>query len=200
MTGPDGIALDTEGNIWASGNGEMALYQINPKYVSVFIPHFIQNDQYFKTLPLFIRSTGELMQNISLPARFAQSMAFGGPNLDQIYVGTSSMAYTIRTGDILFDAVIPEEEGYLYRITDLGPGVRGRPVQKVSLRYASCAIESGQYIVPSATVASPPATNPTTATTTTVSPKQESDAEGKVRKVIKKIKDVANFVKDFWNH
>lgn len=130
------------------------------------------------------------MQNISLPARFAQSMVFGGPNLDQIYIGTSSMAYTIRTGDILYDAVFPDEEGYFYRITDLGPGVRGRPVQKVSMRYASCAIESGQYIVPTATNTPSSTTNPTNPTATTVPPKQESRVVRKVQKAITKIVEV----------
>lgn len=36
LKGPNGIILDTDGNIWVTGNAEQTLYQINPKYVSNF--------------------------------------------------------------------------------------------------------------------------------------------------------------------
>lgn len=54
LTGPDGLALDTDGNIWASGNGEMSVYKINPRYALVFTPNLFENDQNFKTISLFI--------------------------------------------------------------------------------------------------------------------------------------------------
>lgn len=74
------------------------------------------------------------------------------------------MAYSIRTGQILFDAVRSDAEGFTYRITDLG--ARGRPVKKMSLRYASCAIESGQYVPIRATNAPIPVTSTTPTTST----------------------------------
>lgn len=62
---PDGMTIDTDGNLWiAVFNGHVVL-NVNPK-------------------------TGKLIRIIRLPAKRVTSVAFGGPNLQKLYVTTSS--------------------------------------------------------------------------------------------------------------
>lgn len=61
---PDGIALDAEGNIWAALWGANAVGRFNPL-------------------------TGELLQKIEVPAPNVSSCAFGGKDLDTLYITTA---------------------------------------------------------------------------------------------------------------
>lgn len=62
---PDGMTIDTDGNLWiAVFNGSVVL-NVNPK-------------------------TGKLIRTIRLPAERVTSVAFGGPNLQILYITTSS--------------------------------------------------------------------------------------------------------------
>ncbi|KAL2747294.1 regucalcin-like isoform X1 [Vespula maculifrons] len=62
---PDGMTIDTDGNLWiAVFNGSVVL-NVNPK-------------------------TGKLIRYIRLPAERVTSVAFGGPNLQTLYITTSS--------------------------------------------------------------------------------------------------------------
>lgn len=55
---------------------------------------------------------GKLVQELCLPAKLTTSVAFGGKNLDELYV-------TSKADD-------SEDGGYLFRIT--GSGLRGLPM------------------------------------------------------------------------
>ena len=82
---PDGIALDEEGNIWAALWGANAVGRFDPR-------------------------TGKLLQKIEVPAPNVSSCAFGGKNLDTLYITTARgelskaqvEAYRLRGG--LFSA------------------------------------------------------------------------------------------------
>lgn len=61
---PDGISLDAEGKIWAALWGANAVGRFDPQ-------------------------TGELLQKIEVPAPNVSSCAFGGKNLDTLYITTA---------------------------------------------------------------------------------------------------------------
>lgn len=66
-------------------------------------------------------STGKILLEIDIPAKQVTSVAFGGPDLDILFVTTAA---TTR------DAEQPPEAGYLFKVTGLGvkgfPGVQVR--------------------------------------------------------------------------
>lgn len=90
---PDGMTMDVDGNLWVAGWGNYRLSQWNPR-------------------------TGECLRVIELPASQVTSCAFGGPNLDALYVTTA------WTG--LDDATRSQQPlaGGLFVIY---PGVKGLP-------------------------------------------------------------------------
>ncbi|KAL7295469.1 hypothetical protein TKK_0011121 [Trichogramma kaykai] len=58
---PDGMTIDVQGNLWVALFDGAAVIQVNPK-------------------------TGKLLQKVQLPVDKITSVAFGGPNLDILYV------------------------------------------------------------------------------------------------------------------
>ncbi len=62
--GPDGMAIDSRGNIWVAQWGGSGVYCYNPR-------------------------TGELITRIEVPAPNVASCAFGGENLDTLYITTA---------------------------------------------------------------------------------------------------------------
>ncbi|KAH0946127.1 hypothetical protein HN011_005681 [Eciton burchellii] len=63
---PDGMTIDTDGNLWIALYGGYHIIHVNPK-------------------------TGELLGKVKLPAENVSSATFGGPLLDILYVTTSSI-------------------------------------------------------------------------------------------------------------
>lgn len=90
---PDGMTIDAEGMIWVAVWGGWGVSRWNP-------------------------ATGELLRTIRVPASQVTSCAFGGPNLDELYITTA------RTG--LTDEELEQQPhaGGLFRVK---PGVRGTP-------------------------------------------------------------------------
>lgn len=88
------MTIDEDGNLWVALYAGGSVIQINP-------------------------SNGTLIRRIPIPAQFTTSVAWGGPNLDVLFVTTASRYLT------------PEElqgqpgAGSLYAITGLG--TRGLP-------------------------------------------------------------------------
>ncbi|EDW57403.2 regucalcin isoform X2 [Drosophila virilis] len=62
---PDGMTIDTEGNIYVATFNGATIYKVNP-------------------------STGKVLLEIKLPTKQITSVAFGGPNLDILYVTTAA--------------------------------------------------------------------------------------------------------------
>ncbi|XP_050328311.1 regucalcin-like [Bactrocera neohumeralis] len=91
---PDGMTIDSDGNIYVATYNGYTLYKVNP-------------------------STGEVLLEIKLPTKQITSAAWGGPNLDILYVTTSAE----------FDQ--PPPAGTTYKITGLG--ATGLPMTKVQL-------------------------------------------------------------------
>ncbi|KRG07001.1 regucalcin isoform X1 [Drosophila mojavensis] len=87
---PDGMTIDTEGNLYVATFNGSTIYKVNP-------------------------NTGECLLEIKLPTKQITSVAFGGPNLDILYVTTASK----------FDQ--PAPAGTTYKVTGLNakgyPGV-----------------------------------------------------------------------------
>jgi len=89
---PDGMTIDSDDNIWVAHWGASKVTQWNPK-------------------------TGKLLRTVSIPAEKVSSVAFGGPDLTDLYVTTASK------GD-------PAPAGALFRVTGLG--VKGVPAYEFS--------------------------------------------------------------------
>lgn len=91
---PDGMTIDTNGNLWVACFSGYQVIQIDP------------------------RKTDTLLRSVKLPAKQVTSVAFGGKNLDELYVTTAS--FTID--DVVLSG---PEHGAIYKITGLG--VKGLP-------------------------------------------------------------------------
>ncbi|XP_034246474.1 regucalcin-like [Thrips palmi] len=99
-TVPDGVALDAEGKLWvAVFNGGM-LVRVDP-------------------------DTGAVMSTLAVPAKQVTSLAFGGADLDELYV--TSGRFFMADADL---AKHPDS-GAVFRVTGLG--VKGRPGRPVRL-------------------------------------------------------------------
>lgn len=83
-------------------------------------------------------STGRVLQKVPLPVALVQTLSFGGPHLDILFVTTTSYPFDIMTGGTADDPVTPLN-GLLYQIKGLG--VRGVPANRLPLRFATCALK-----------------------------------------------------------
>lgn len=95
--GPDGMTIDAEGNLYVCTWGGSKIMKIDP-------------------------NTGKIVLEIKFPSEQITSAAFGGPNLDILYV---TSAATERSGPQ------PPPAGSLFKVTGLG--VKGLPMKKVRL-------------------------------------------------------------------
>jgi len=93
---PDGMTIDTEGNLYVATWGGSKVLKVNPE-------------------------SGKILLEIDIPAKQVTSVAFGGPNLDILYVTTAA---TTR------DSEQPPLAGHLFKVTGLNatglPGVQVR--------------------------------------------------------------------------
>lgn len=87
----------------------------------IFKQIFFINLQVIQIDPL----TGELLQTINLPSLQITSVAFGGPNLNEMYVTSANLRLTAK------DLKKYPSPGCTFRITGLG--VKGLPGQRVVL-------------------------------------------------------------------
>jgi len=85
---PDGMTIDSDGNLWVAHWAGWKVTQWDPK-------------------------TGNLLRTIKIPVSKVTSVAFGGPELTDLYVTTASKG------------VDPAPAGALFRVTGLG--VKGVP-------------------------------------------------------------------------
>lgn len=97
---PDGQTIDSDGNLWVAIFGSKKVIKIDP------------------------RRPETLLDTIELPADEVTSVAFGGANLDELYVTTGRLPF--RNKDFS-----GPEHGALYKIT--GTGSRGLPPNNVKL-------------------------------------------------------------------
>jgi len=97
---PDGMTIDTEGNLWVAIFGGSRVVKIDGKKPET------------------------LLETVDLPAEQVTSLAFGGKNLDELYV---------TTGGIELEGVKPPPpaNGATYKIT--GTGSKGTPGVSVKL-------------------------------------------------------------------
>jgi sugar lactone lactonase YvrE len=95
MGSPDGMTIDAEGNLWVALWGGGAVGKFNP-------------------------ATGELLQKVVVPAPNVSSCAFGGDNLETLYI-TTARAWV--NADKL--ATFPLSGG----LFSVKPGVRGVPAE-----------------------------------------------------------------------
>ncbi|MEV1242969.1 SMP-30/gluconolactonase/LRE family protein [Nonomuraea sp. NPDC049750] len=92
---PDGLTVDSEGGVWVALWGGAAVHRYSPE--------------------------GRLEAVVRLPVRKVTAVAFGGDNLDQLFITTSAL-------DV--DRVEQPAAGALFAAE---PGVRGRPVLQCAL-------------------------------------------------------------------
>lgn len=94
---PDGMTIDENGSLYVATFGGSKLFKINP-------------------------STGAVELEIIIPAEQVTSAAFGGPNLDILYVTTAGKEFKSKQ---------PPPAGRLFQVTGLG--VKGIPMKSVKL-------------------------------------------------------------------
>lgn len=78
-------------------------------------------------ISLFIRRTKKVVRTIQLPAEIVTGVAFGGPNLDILFVTTASKAFALDSGRIVSN--FSPASGTVYMIRGLG--ARGFPGRKL---------------------------------------------------------------------
>lgn len=110
ITAPDGVTVDQKGNLWVTGNGQSIVYNVDV-------------------------NNGNRVKIIRIPGIFSQSITWGGPNYDTLFVTTDKAVYSVENGKILKFKAGPED-GYIYQIKNVG--AKGQPERKVGLKYASC--------------------------------------------------------------
>uniref|UniRef100_A0A0A1WDJ0 Regucalcin n=1 Tax=Zeugodacus cucurbitae TaxID=28588 RepID=A0A0A1WDJ0_ZEUCU len=91
---PDGMTIDTDGNIYIATFTGHTVYKVNP-------------------------STREILMKIKLPTKQVTSVAFGGPDLDILFVTSSSYSDE------------PPPAGFTFKVTGLG--AKGLPMTKVKI-------------------------------------------------------------------
>lgn len=91
---PDGMTIDEEDNLWIALYGGGSIIQVNP-------------------------ATGTLLRKIPIPATYTTSVAWGGPDLDILFVTTSKRGLTPKEIEKQPGA------GSLYAVTNLG--TKGQP-------------------------------------------------------------------------
>ncbi|GJQ86432.1 hypothetical protein Trydic_g10339 [Trypoxylus dichotomus] len=96
---PDGTAIDENDNLWIANFGGGKIINIDP------------------------RTPNTIIKTVDMPVSQVTSVAFGGPNLDELYVTTSGVEPSA--------ARTPLEGGYLYKI--IGLGVRGFAGRKIKV-------------------------------------------------------------------
>ncbi|XP_055588960.1 regucalcin [Uranotaenia lowii] len=94
---PDGMTIDSEGFLYVATFGGHTVYKVDP-------------------------SSGKIVLEIKLPAEQVTSAAFGGPNLDILFVTTAAKE---------FKSPQPPPAGALFKVTGLG--VKGTPMYSVDL-------------------------------------------------------------------
>ncbi|XP_055914737.1 regucalcin-like [Eupeodes corollae] len=94
MVVPDGMTIDSDGNLYVATFGGSSVYKVDPK-------------------------NGQILLQIKLPCEQITSAAFGGPNLDILYVTTARLLNK------------PAPGGTTYKIT--GIGAKGLPMAKCKL-------------------------------------------------------------------
>jgi len=92
---PDGMTIDAEDNIWVAVFGAGAVYNINPH-------------------------TGKHIRTVKVPSPNTTSVAFGGPNLDELFIVSAREYLTPEIREKFPDA------GYTFRVTGLD--VKGTPM------------------------------------------------------------------------
>lgn len=95
--GPDGMTIDADGFLYVATWGGAKVLRIDP-------------------------GTGRIVNTIAFPAQQITSVAFGGPNLDVLFVTSAAQER---------DAPQPQPAGRLFAVRGLG--VRGLPMNKVRL-------------------------------------------------------------------
>jgi len=93
---PDGMTIDADGNLWVAVFDGGRLLHINPK-------------------------TSELLTTINFPAKQITAAAFGGPNMDELYVTSAQL--------VVNGVKQAHPAGAVFKVTGLG--VKGLPSYKV---------------------------------------------------------------------
>ncbi|KAK4879087.1 hypothetical protein RN001_007233 [Aquatica leii] len=95
---PDGMTIDTEGNLWVAVFNGSRILKINP-------------------------NTSELLTTINFPAKQITAAAFGGPNLEDLYVTSAQL--------VVDGQKQPEPAGAVFKVT--GTGSKGLLCTNVKL-------------------------------------------------------------------
>lgn len=115
----DGMTIDSEGFLYVAWFGSSKVLKINPKYMQISTKYVRHS-----CLIHFLYRSGAIELEIELPVAAITSVAFGGSQLDVLYVTTAS----IKLGENDLGEQLPTA-GSLFAVTGLG--VKGLPMANV---------------------------------------------------------------------
>ncbi|XP_019870746.2 uncharacterized protein LOC109599228 [Aethina tumida] len=119
----DGMTIDTDGNLWIAIFNGYRVIQIDP------------------------RKPETLLQTIPIPAKQTTSVAFGGPNLDELYV--TSASFTVGGVELP-----PPDHGATFKVT--GTGAKGYPAVNFVFKYILEMVPMIEKIAPKCTLGEGP--------------------------------------------
>ncbi|XP_043289097.1 uncharacterized protein [Venturia canescens] len=114
---PDGMTIDSAGNVWVACYDGGKVISVDP-------------------------NTGKLLRTVEMPARQVTSVAFGGPNLDILFVTTGKQGLKSK------DLVSQPKAGSVFAVEGLN--VSGPPMHgfRMALEADSCSMKPGISIEP----------------------------------------------------
>ena len=110
---PDGMCVDSDGNLWVA---TFDAGKVRHKQSDILYRHFTRYDYDFDQVIRVNPTTGKLIDQIDLPSPKITSVAFGGPNLDNLYVTSANYGMSA-------DEIARTGAGSLYKVT--GTGAKG---------------------------------------------------------------------------
>lgn len=110
------MTIDADGYLYVATWGGSRILRVDPRYNLFFANEKDNSTQ------IIICSIGKIVQEINFPAEQITSAAFGGPDLDILYVTSAAQE---RSGPQ------PLPAGKLFKVTGLG--AKGLPMSKVRL-------------------------------------------------------------------
>lgn len=124
--GPLGLTIDKRGNLYASGYFSSSVFKIDPRFFLFYwncngISNLLKQKWFY-----FFR-TSQLLETIEIPAEAVANVAFGGLNLDILFVSTDKAPFDFTTGGISTKIISPLS-GSIFMVTGLGEtGYPARP-------------------------------------------------------------------------
>lgn len=135
---PDGMTIGKNGHLYLAIVNSSAVWEIDPEYVKIIMKN-VEQKYIFEFFSVYRNKETPVVQLIKFPVPNIQSVAFGGPKLDILFVTTNNLPLNALTMTADHSQKLPADSGLLFMVKNLGvKGYTGRSARK---SFASCAPE-----------------------------------------------------------